>query len=163
MYQKVETARLLTWKAAWDSDQQQDGRVSASISKLYATETALEVVNEALQIFGGYGYTKMFPIEKLLRDVRLLRIYEGTSEIQRIILADYLLKEYQPSPFRPWRTCRSIGSTIPGDVRRQRSGTVWRCRICGHVHYDETPRMSVRTVFSPRLPLRKVNNLDAEN
>ena len=97
MYQKVETSRLLTWKAAWDSDQQQDGRVSASISKLYATETALEVVNEALQIFGGYGYTKMFPIEKLLRDVRLLRIYEGTSEIQRIILADYLLKEYQPS------------------------------------------------------------------
>ena len=55
---------------------QQDGRVSASISKLYATETALEVVNEALQIFGGYGYTKMFPVEKLLREVRLLRIYE---------------------------------------------------------------------------------------
>jgi len=68
MYQKVETSRLLTWKAAWDSDQHLDGRVSASISKLYATEVALEVVNEALQIFGGYGYTKMFPIEKLLRD-----------------------------------------------------------------------------------------------
>lgn len=88
MLQKVETSRLLTYKAAWECDQKMDGRISASISKLYATETAFEVVNEALQIFGGYGYTKIFPIERLLRDVRLLQIYEGTSEVQRVILAE---------------------------------------------------------------------------
>ena len=85
MFQKVETARLLTLKAAWEADQDIDPTLNASIAKLYASEVALEVVNEALQILGGYGYTKMYTIEKLLRDVRLLRIYEGTSEVQRVI------------------------------------------------------------------------------
>jgi len=94
MYQKVETSRLLTWRAAWETDQGTDPTISASIAKFYASEAALEVVNEALQVFAGYGYTKMFPIEKLLRDVRLLRIYEGTSEVQRMIVAGHLLGNY---------------------------------------------------------------------
>jgi acyl-CoA dehydrogenase len=156
MYQKVETSRLLTWKAAWDSDQQQDGRVSASISKLYATETALEVVNEALQIFGGYGYTKMFPIEKLLRDVRLLRIYEGTSEIQRIILADYLLKEYQPS-LPALEDLPLHREQNPHDGKEAVSaGKVWRCRICGHVHYDETPPEECPYCFFPKTAFKEM-------
>lgn len=156
MYQKVETARLLTWKAAWDSDQQQDGRVSASISKLYASETALEVVNEALQIFGGYGYTKMFPIEKLLRDVRLLRIYEGTSEIQRIILADYLLKEYQPS-LPPLEDLPLHREHDPGDGRKASStGRVWRCRICGYVHYNDTPPEECPYCFFPGTAFKEI-------
>ncbi|MHB9097737.1 MAG: acyl-CoA dehydrogenase family protein, partial [Syntrophales bacterium] len=71
MYQKVETSRLLVWKGAWEADSGLDPTISASISKFYATESAMEVVNDALQIFGGYGYTRMFPIEKLLRDIRL--------------------------------------------------------------------------------------------
>lgn len=156
MYQKVETARLLTWKAAWDSDQQLDGRVSASISKLYATETALEVVNEALQIFGGYGYTKMFPIEKLLRDVRLLRIYEGTSEIQRIILADYLLKEYQPG-LPPLEDLPLHREHDPGEGQEASSvGRVWRCRICGHVHYNETPPEECPYCFFPKAAFKEI-------
>jgi acyl-CoA dehydrogenase len=156
MYQKVETSRLLTWKAAWESDQQQDGRVSASISKLYATETALEVVNEALQIFGGYGYTKMFPIEKILRDVRLLRIYEGTSEIQRLVLADYLIKEYQPTlppledlPIHRLRDPHNKTVAAP-------PGKVWRCRICGHVHYDEMPPPECPYCFFPHTAFKEV-------
>ena len=156
MYQKVETSRLLTWKAAWESDQHQDGRVSASICKLYATETALEVVNEALQIFGGYGYTKMFPIEKILRDVRLLRIYEGTSEIQRIILADYLLKEYQSSlpsledlPLHR-RHDPGIGETAAT------AGKVWRCRICGYVHYDEIAPAECPYCFFPTTAFKEI-------
>jgi acyl-CoA dehydrogenase len=153
MFQKVETARLLTWKAAWDSDQKQDGRVSASISKLYATETALEVVNEALQIFGGYGYTKMFPIEKLLRDVRLLRIYEGTSEVQRIILADYLLKEYTPS--------QPALEDLPlhrdrDPAEGENSGKVWRCRICGYVHYDDTAPAECPYCFFPEKAFKEM-------
>ena len=156
MYQKVETARLLTWKAAWDSDQQQDGRVSASISKLYASETAFEVVNEALQIFGGYGYTKMFPIEKLLRDVRLLRIYEGTSEIQRIILADYLLKEYHPS-LPPLEDLPLHRQHDPGDGQKASStGRVWRCRICGHVHYNDTPPQECPYCFFPKTAFKEI-------
>lgn len=156
MYQKVETARLLTWKAAWDSDQQKDGRVSASISKLYASETALEVVNEALQIFGGYGYTKMFPIEKLLRDVRLLRIYEGTSEVQRIILADYLLKEYKPSlpPLDELPLHRLCD--IQDGLKEGEDGSVWRCRICGHVHYGEVSPEECPYCFFPKSAFKKI-------
>ncbi len=139
MYQKIETSRLLTWKAAWESDQLQDNTVSASITKLYATETALEVVNEALQIFGGYGYTKMFPLEKLLRDVRLLRIYEGTSEIQRLILSDYLLEKYRPS-LPPLEDLALHRQEDPLDPQAPpAAGKSWRCRICGHVHYGEEP------------------------
>ena len=93
MYQKIETSRLLVLKAAWESDKGMDPTLNASISKFYATEACIEVVDEALQILGGYGYTKMFPLEKLYRDTRLLRIYEGTSEIQRIIIARDLLKK----------------------------------------------------------------------
>ena len=140
MYQKVETARLLTLKAAWESDQGRDATVNASIAKFYATEAAFEVVSEALQIFGGYGYTKMFPIEKLLRDVRLLRIYEGTSEIQRIIVAGYLLNTYEPSlpPLEDLPLHRDRDPLAPDDPNAGK--TAWRCRICGHVHYgDEAP------------------------
>lgn len=140
MFQKVETARLLTWKAAWESDQGRDATVPASVAKLYATETALEVANEALQIFGGYGYTKMFPIEKILRDVRLLRIYEGTSEVQRVILAGYLLNTYKAGlpPLEDLALHRELDPLDPADPRQGQK--VWRCRICGHVHYgDEAP------------------------
>ena len=156
MYQKVETSRLLTWKAAWESDQHQDGRVSGSISKLYATETALEVVNEALQIFGGYGYTKMFPIEKILRDVRLLRIYEGTSEIQRVILADYLLKEYQPSlpPLEDLPLHRLHDPSIGGTVAS--TGKIWRCRICGYVHYDDAAPAECPYCFFPHTAFKEM-------
>ncbi|HPO46715.1 MAG TPA: acyl-CoA dehydrogenase family protein, partial [Spirochaetota bacterium] len=64
MYQKVETMRLLVWKAAWEADKGLDPTISASIAKFYATEAAVQVINDALQIFGGYGYTRMYPIEK---------------------------------------------------------------------------------------------------
>ncbi|TKB09279.1 acyl-CoA dehydrogenase family protein [Desulforhopalus sp. IMCC35007] len=157
MFQKVETSRLLTWKAAWESDQQKDGKVSASISKLYATETALEVVNEALQIFGGYGYTKMFPIEKILRDVRLLRIYEGTSEIQRMILADYLLKEYKPSmPALEDLPLHRLHDPHSGNAALA-AGKAWRCRICGHIHYDETPPAECPYCFFPHTAFKELH------
>lgn len=155
MFQKVETARLLTLKAAWECDELKDGRVSASISKLYATEVAFEVVNEALQIFGGYGYTRMFPIEKLLRDVRLLRIYEGTSEIQRVILADYLLKEYQASQPSlddlPLHRSQLPDTLDTGDK-------VWRCRICGHVHYGNSAPEECPYCFFPSKSFKEIAN-----
>lgn len=153
MFQKIETARLLTMKAAWECDQKMDGRVSASTSKMYATEVALEVVNEALQIFGGYGYTKMFPIEKLLRDVRLLRIYEGTSEIQRVILSDYLLKEYEPS-LPPLEDLPLHHSQLPSNLVQGEK--VWRCRICGHVHYGNTAPKECPYCFFPSKSFKEI-------
>lgn len=156
MYQKVETSRLLTWKAAWETDQGKDANISASVSKMYATEAALEVVNEALQIFAGYGYTRMFPIEKILRDVRLLRIYEGTSEVQRVVLASYLLGAYQPS--LPALDDLPIHRDFnPLDDQDPNTGkTVWRCRICGHVHYGDEPPEECPYCFFPRSAFKRM-------
>ncbi|MCG8548978.1 MAG: acyl-CoA dehydrogenase, partial [Desulfobacterales bacterium] len=129
MFQKVEISRLLVLKAAWEADQQKDPTISASIAKVYATESAWQVADEALQIFGGYGYTRMFPIEKLLRDIRLYRIYEGTSEVQRMILAGHVLANYTPvmPPLDELPVTRDLSGMENGE-------TVWRCSMCGHVH-----------------------------
>jgi len=155
MYQKVETARLLTWRAAWEVDQGRDATNQASVAKLYATEAAWEVVNDAMQIFGGYGYTRMFPIEKLLRDMRLLRIYEGTSEIQRIILAGAALNAYRPvmPPLEDLPLVRHEPDEIA--ARAAEGVFVWRCRICGNVHYGKEPPAECPYCFFPGTAFKK--------
>ncbi|MCX8103292.1 MAG: acyl-CoA dehydrogenase [Candidatus Bipolaricaulota bacterium] len=90
---KVEAARLLTYKAAWKKDHQLDYIADSSIAKLYAAEIASEVADHALQIHGGYGYIRDYKVERLYRDARITRIYEGTSEIQKLIIARELLKD----------------------------------------------------------------------
>ena len=154
MYQKVETSRLLVWKAAWEADNRMDPTISASIAKFYATEAALEVANEALQIFGGYGYTKMFPIEKLLRDARLYRIYEGSSEIQRYIVSGYAMNVYQPvmPPLEDLPIHREMG---PAEAEDKEGSTVWRCRICGYVHYGDEPPDECPYCFFPKSAFKK--------
>jgi acyl-CoA dehydrogenase len=153
MYQKVETARLLTWKGAWEADSGMDPTLTASIAKFYTSEVALEVVNEALQIFAGYGYTKMYPIEKLLRDTRLLRIYEGTSEVQRMIVAGYVLGGYQPA-MPPLEDLPLQRELAPEEAARQKG--MWRCRICGHVHFGEAPPDECPTCFFPNKAFKKI-------
>ena len=154
MYQKVETARLLVWKAAWEADQGLDPTVSASIAKFYATEAALEVANDALQIFGGYGYTKMFPIEKLLRDIRLLGIYEGTSEVQRLIVSGHVLYGYKPvmPPLEDLPLLRDLDLADPA----ARETPAWRCRICGHIHYGAEPPVECPFCFFPATTFKQV-------
>jgi acyl-CoA dehydrogenase len=154
MYQKVETSRLLVWKAAWEADNEIDPTISASIAKFYASEAAMEVVNEALQTFAGYGYTKMFPIEKILRDTRLLSIYEGTSEIQRMIVAGYVLGSYQPvmPPLEDLPILRELD--LEKDVDREK--TAWRCRMCGHIHYGDEPPEECPYCFFPESAFKKV-------
>jgi acyl-CoA dehydrogenase len=88
---KVETARLITWYAAWLTDKKMRNTYESSIAKTFATDTAMEVSMEAVQIFGGYGYMKDFPVEKYMRDAKLLQIYEGTNEIQRVVISRELL------------------------------------------------------------------------
>lgn len=89
---KVDAARLLTWRAAALRDAGKDHTVESSMAKLYASESAVEVALDAVQIFGGYGYTKDFPVERFLRDSKLGTIGEGTSEIQRLVIARGLLE-----------------------------------------------------------------------
>jgi alkylation response protein AidB-like acyl-CoA dehydrogenase len=89
---ELEAARLLTLRAAWMKETGQRFSRQAAIAKLYASEAAWRICDRALQIHGGYGYTKDFPVERNLRDVRVTRIYEGTSEIQRIVISRDLLR-----------------------------------------------------------------------
>lgn len=89
----IEAARLLVYRAAVMKDQGRDVTYEASLAKLYASEIAVKVTDQALQIHGGYGFTKDFPVEKFYRDVKLTTIGEGTSEIQRLIIAKSILSE----------------------------------------------------------------------
>ena len=91
MATEIDAARLLTYRAAVMKDQGKPNTTEAAMAKLYASEVAEKCASEAVQIFGGYGYTKDYPVEKFYRDVKLLTIGEGTSEIQRIVIGrDYL-------------------------------------------------------------------------
>jgi len=94
MAQAVHAARLLTWHAAWTIDHGGKGTLESSIAKCFASDAALHVADEAIQTFGGYGYMKEYPVEKLLRDAKLTQIYEGANEIQRTVIARELLRNY---------------------------------------------------------------------
>jgi acyl-CoA dehydrogenase len=97
MYMKIEASRALYLKAAWTTDNIGDATVPASVAKAYATDVAMETASEALQIHGGYGYIDQYPLEKLFRDAKLYQIYEGTSEVQRLILGRHVLSGYEPA------------------------------------------------------------------
>jgi len=84
---KVEAARLLTWKAAWLAEQGERVTLQSAMAKCYAADIAMEVTTDAVQIFGGYGYMRDYPVEKLMRDAKLVQIYEGTNQIQRLVIA----------------------------------------------------------------------------
>ena len=93
MASDVEAARLLTWKAAWLLDDGQRNTLVSSHAKRFAADIAMKVATDAVQIFGGYGYTRDYPVEKLMRDAKLIQIYEGTSQIQRLVIARELLRD----------------------------------------------------------------------
>jgi acyl-CoA dehydrogenase len=87
MAAEIEAARLLAWQAAWLLDQGKRATLQSSFAKRFASDTAMKVTTDAVQIFGGYGYMKEYPVEKLMRDAKLFQIYEGTSQIQRLVIA----------------------------------------------------------------------------
>ena len=92
MATEIETARLLCFKAALDKDNKKDYTVSGAMAKLYASEMAMRNTVEAVQIHGGYGFVKEYHVERLMRDAKITQIYEGTSEIQKIVISRSLLK-----------------------------------------------------------------------
>jgi len=89
---KVEAARLLVYKAAYLKDQKVKYSKEAAMAKLFAADTAMEVTTKAVQLYGGYGYTREYPVERMMRDAKITEIYEGTSEVQKMVIAANLLK-----------------------------------------------------------------------
>ena len=89
---KVEAARLLTWQAAWLADTGARATAESAMAKCFASDAAMDVATGAVQILGGYGYMRDYPVEKLMRDAKLLQIYEGTNQIQRMVIARRLGK-----------------------------------------------------------------------
>lgn len=92
MKAKIEAARLLVYNAAWAKDNGQPYTVPAAMAKLFASEVAMEVTTKCVQLHGGYGYTREYPVERMMRDAKITEIYEGTSEVQRMVISGALLK-----------------------------------------------------------------------
>ncbi len=92
MATRIEAARLLCLKAAWEKDNNLDYGISSSMAKVFASETAMWTAIEAVQIHGGYGYVKEYHVERMMRDAKITQIYEGTSEVQRIVISRAILK-----------------------------------------------------------------------
>lgn len=88
----VEAARLLVYKAAWNKDQGLPYAAAAAHAKLFASETAMKVTTKCVQLYGGYGYTRDYPVERMMRDAKITEIYEGTSEVQRMVISADLLR-----------------------------------------------------------------------
>jgi acyl-CoA dehydrogenase len=93
MARDIEAARLLVWKAAWMKDKGERNTLNASMAKAFAADAAHRIASDAVQVFGGYGYSTEYPVEKLLRDSKIFQIYEGTSQIQRLIMARELFAD----------------------------------------------------------------------
>ncbi len=95
MATRLEASRLLTWQSAVMKDRKEKYSKKSAMAKLFASETAMWVTTKAIQIHGGYGYTVDYPVERFFRDAKITEIYEGTSEIQRNVIARETLKEIQ--------------------------------------------------------------------
>ena len=106
MATKIEAARLLTWKSGVELDQGKRNTLVSSHAKRFAADTAMEVTVDAVQVYGGYGFIKEYPVEKLMRDAKIMQLYEGTSQIQRLVIAREVLmprKVEEPATATAWR------------------------------------------------------------
>ncbi len=92
MAQSIQAARLLAYQSAWLLDAGQKNTLVSSYAKAFAADMAMKVTTDAVQVYGGYGYIKEYPVEKLMRDAKLIQIYEGTSQVQRLVIARELLR-----------------------------------------------------------------------
>ena len=92
MATEVEASRLLCLQAAWLKDQKQNFDKESAMAKFFASKTAMKVATEAVQVHGGYGFVKEYHVERLMRDAKITQIYEGTSEIQQIVISRSILR-----------------------------------------------------------------------
>ena len=137
MATEIEAARLLTWKSAAMLDNGERNTLVSSHAKRFAADAAMKVATDAVQVYGGYGFIKDYPVEKLFRDAKIMQLYEGTSQIQRLVIARETLlprsawRSRPPSPPRTdcrSRACSGPDTCAPG-VERAASGPS-RGRAC---------------------------------
>ncbi|MBZ0269502.1 acyl-CoA dehydrogenase family protein [bacterium] len=93
MYRDIMAGRLLTWQCAWMCDQGIQNNLEVAVAKVFTSDNAMRICTDAVQIFGGYGYSKEYPVEKLMRDVKVTQIYEGTSQVQKIVIGRAIVRE----------------------------------------------------------------------
>ena len=107
MATKIEAARLLVWQAATLMDQGKRNTLQASHAKRFAADSAMEIATDAVQVYGGYGFIKEYPVEKLMRDAKIMQLYEGTSQIQRLVIAREILSPREDRPAKRERERQS--------------------------------------------------------
>ena len=138
MATKVEAARLLTWKSAVELDQGKRNTLISSHAKRFAADAAMEVTVDAVQVYGGYGFIKEYPVEKLMRDAKIMQLYEGTSQIQRLVIArEVLLPRQVEQPARGGLAAQfRIFGLLGYSLRAARSGRPCTLPACAR-----TPRL----------------------
>jgi acyl-CoA dehydrogenase len=109
MATKVEASRLLVWQSGILLDQGQRNPLAASHAKRFAADSAMEVTVDAVQVYGGYGFIKEYPVEKLMRDAKIMQLYEGTSQIQRLVIAKEILMGRDVDEAIPEATAKANG------------------------------------------------------
>jgi acyl-CoA dehydrogenase len=92
MKTKIEASRLLCWKSAWEADHGIRNTESAAHAKRFAADSCMEITTDAVQVFGGYGYSEEYPVARLMRGAKVLQIYEGSSQVQRMIIGREMLR-----------------------------------------------------------------------
>lgn len=93
MAMKIEAARLLVQKGCWQLENNLPSSQLSSFAKCFAADVCMEVTTDAVQILGGYGYTREYPVEKMMRDAKIMQIFEGTAQVQRLVIANNILRE----------------------------------------------------------------------
>ena len=139
MATEIEAARLLTWKSATLLDKGERNTLVSSHAKRFAADAAMKIATDAVQVYGGYGFIKEYPVEKLFRDAKIMQLYEGTSQIQRLVIARETLlprRVEEPAAARRVRSpfagpARLLGARVaagPLSVRESLKGTLTNCR-----------------------------------
>jgi acyl-CoA dehydrogenase len=118
MATKVEAARLLVWQSGVLLDQGKRNTLAASHAKRFAADSAMEVTTDAVQVYGGYGFIKEYPVEKLMRDAKIMQLYEGTSQIQRLVIAKELLMGRDVSEETPEAKAKSNGKADAEEAKK---------------------------------------------
>ena len=152
MATKVEAGRLLVWQSAVLLDQGKRNTLAASHAKRFAADSAMEIATDAVQVYGGYGFIKEYPVEKLMRDAKIMQLYEGTSQIQRLVIAREVLMPRRVDTARDGGCRRKVNSSQSA-VRSRQSVTGPGPRMAGKPSHPRPKKTRARLRTRLRRPV----------